>query len=336
VPRNPGLEGTIPLGLPIGRTWRIDRLKAGLQPFALDSLLTLDQVFRFHDAMRLKGDWFVVLLSIALPCGVFGEQPPQRRNAEADAIQAQYDAKVKQEVQQPYEAGVVGVRTKYVADLQAMLETAQRAGKLEDVLAMKKEMEAIALGRSVPANDDPVIPASLKQLRESYRDSLARLDAERAQRLRPLQASFVKSLDGMIARLTKEGSFDEAVAVKKQRDAVGTTAPEVEPPRLAGLGRPPPLLTKAQLIAKPWRYEVPTDKQAPGIFTFNADKTLSSTKSGRGTWQMRDKILRVHIASSDFWAELSLEFESSKSGIVLNEVISSRGRRPNAMLIQGP
>jgi hypothetical protein len=140
----------------------------------------------------------------------------------------------------------------------------------------------------------------------------------------------------MIARLTKEGNFEEAVAVKKQRDALGSTAPDVEPPRLAGFSKPRPLLTRAQLVAKTWRYEVPTDKQAPAILTFNADKTLGSNKSGRGTWQMRDKILRVHIASIDFWAELSLEFESSKSGLVLNEVTSSRGKRPNAMLIQGP
>jgi hypothetical protein len=297
--------------------------------------LTRRAAFKFHGSMRFESGRLIALLSIVFPCCVCGEPQTQRRNAEAAALQTQYDAKVKQDVQQPYEAEVVEVRTKYVASLQGMLEIAQRAGKLDEVLAMKKEMEAMALGRSVPDNDHPPIPASLKQLREGYRGSLARLEADRTQKLRPLQASYVKSLDGIVARLTKEGSFEEAVAVKKQRDVIGSIAPDVEAPRLAGLGKPSPLLTKAQLIAKPWRYEVPTDKQAPAILTFNADKTLGSTKSGRGTWQIRDKILRVHIDSIDFWAELSLEFESSKSGIVLNEVTSSRGRRPNAMLIQG-
>src|SRR5688572_7722769 len=55
------------------------------------------------------------------------------------ALKTQFDERVRVEVQQPYDAGIVDLNVKYTTALDRALDTAQRAGKLEDALALKAE-----------------------------------------------------------------------------------------------------------------------------------------------------------------------------------------------------
>src|SRR3954470_6018705 len=91
---------------------------------------------------------------------------------EFTALQAQFDAKSKMEAQQPYDAGVVDLNVKYTTALERALESAQRAGNLEDAVAIKSEKEAVSLGKGVPATDGEKSPAVIKQLRGAYRVAL--------------------------------------------------------------------------------------------------------------------------------------------------------------------
>jgi formylglycine-generating enzyme required for sulfatase activity len=145
-----------------------------------------------------------------------------------------FDAKVKVEVQQPHDAAIVDLNVKYVAALDRALQTAQQAGNLEDAVAIKGEKEAVAFGKGVPATDEEKTRPTMQQLRATYRSALTRIQAESAKKLQPLQAIFEKSLDALITSLTKAGKLEEAMAVKKQRDALAVAAPV---PKV--LGQPP-------------------------------------------------------------------------------------------------
>lgn len=171
--------------------------------------------------------------------------------AELQALKAPYDAQVKQEVQQAYDAGVRDLNARYVATLDRSLETAQTSGKLEDAVAIKSDKEAITSGNGVPANDDDKTRLIVKQLRSTYRMAISRLEAERARRLQPLQASFARSLDALVISLTKEGKLAEALAVKKAREDLA-----VEP-------APPPMLGKTSGTVDTKATEVPPANTGP-------------------------------------------------------------------------
>jgi hypothetical protein len=70
---------------------------------------------------------------------------------------------------------------------------------------------------SAVAEDDGKTPSSLKNLRSTYRRSLARLESEKSIRLRPVAESHIAALNSMISELTRQGQLAEA---KKARDII--------------------------------------------------------------------------------------------------------------------
>jgi formylglycine-generating enzyme required for sulfatase activity len=169
----------------------------------------------------------LVGIAAALPVSAQEKPVPQ-----FTALKEQYDEKVKLEVQQSHDAAIVDLNTKYTAALDRALESAQRAGKLEDAVALRGDKEALALGKGVPATDDEGAPSALKQLRDTYRQAAGRLEAERVKKLQPLQAAFAKALDGLVTTLTKEGKLDEAMMVKRRRDELAAAVPAPAPTTL--------------------------------------------------------------------------------------------------------
>lgn len=243
------------------------------------------------------------------------------------ALKTQYDLRVRSEVQQVFDAAIADLNAKYTAMLDRTLETAQKAGRLDDAVALKAEVEAIAQGKGVPATDDNKAPATLKQVRDVYRASASRIDLDRAKKLQPLQTAFAKSLDPVVTNLTSAGKLDEATALRKYRDAL--TAP-VPPPvvfgsaasgSLGGVGDAAKdhLVTREILIAKTWRYRLGSDTRT---WTFNADKTMTSTSGSKATWSIRGKTLRLDWGANNI-NEFSLELQPSAGELILNGVDGS-------------
>jgi hypothetical protein len=177
---------------------------------------------------------FVLSVGCAMIAGTLTAQVIE--SAEFAMLKAQYDQKVKFEVQQPHDVGVAELNVKYTGALDRALEAAQQTGKLDEALAIKDEKEAIATGNGIPAADDENTLPLLKQLRGTYRATVARLEIERSQRLQPLQIALGRSLDALVSSLTKQGKLKEALTVKQQRDAFAATAGTPAP---TALGKPP-------------------------------------------------------------------------------------------------
>jgi formylglycine-generating enzyme required for sulfatase activity len=160
---------------------------------------------------------------------VLGKLSPQ-----VQALKRPFDEQVNEEVEKAYDLGIKDLNQKYIGALERAQEKAQEAGKLEDAVAIKADKEAVAAGNGVPAADDAGTPAIVTQLRNSYRQAISPLEAERLRKLQPLQTSFLKSLDALIVSLTKEGKLDEALTVRNDRENLALVFAE---PRPANLGQ---------------------------------------------------------------------------------------------------
>jgi hypothetical protein len=255
--------------------------------------------------------------------------------AEFAAAKTQYELKVNAEVQRPFDAAVVDLNSKYTASLDRALETAQKGGRLNDAVAVKAEKEGIALGKGVPATDDDTTPAEVRKLRDVYRASFARLDADRSKRLEPIHAAFLRSLDTLVSRLTNSGKLEEAVAVKKYRDGLNAPAP---PPATLGRtggggagaatggGR---IATVEQLIAKPWAMNSSTKK---GTFRFTSDNVMSSSSGFKATWSIKGKTVVLDWGKNNF-TQFSLELQPSDGDLVLRG-LDSAGKFNDVTLTQ--
>ncbi|HBJ85496.1 MAG TPA: hypothetical protein DDZ88_16785 [Verrucomicrobiales bacterium] len=135
------------------------------------------------------------------------------------SLQTMYEDKVKLDILRPHELAVADLNTKFAAALDRAQETAQKSGNLDEAVAIKKEKEAVLAGGYSPsAAEDPKTPASIKTLRTTYRNTVAKLELERDKRWQPLKEALARSLNGVIDTLTKSGKLDEAILAKKLRE----------------------------------------------------------------------------------------------------------------------
>lgn len=134
---------------------------------------------------------------------------------ELDTLRSKYDEKVKLDVLRPHELAVSDLQAKFVSALERSQDAAQKAGRLEEAVALKAEKEAVLAGSYKPADDSSNAGSAIKTLRTTYLTALAKLELERDRKLQPISDGFSRSLDGMIDALTKSGKLDEAVKAKK-------------------------------------------------------------------------------------------------------------------------
>jgi hypothetical protein len=120
---------------------------------------------------------------------------------------------------------------KYFQAIDRALESATRAGLLEDALAIRDEKVRFAEASGVPAIDAAADPAALSQLRATYRTQLKKLEAERDLAAAPLLAEHDAKLEAYQTLLTTEGKLDEALKVKAARGkaAVKLAVPQTTP-----------------------------------------------------------------------------------------------------------
>ena len=138
------------------------------------------------------------------------------------SLQTMYEDKVKLDVLRPHEVAVADLNTKFAAALNRAQEMAQKAGNLDEAVAIKKEKEAVLAGGYSPsAAEGTQTPAGIRTLRTTYRNTLAKLELERDKKWQPLKEMLTRSLTGLIDTLTKGGKLDEALAAKKVLESLG-------------------------------------------------------------------------------------------------------------------
>jgi hypothetical protein len=168
--------------------------------------------------MKMIRVFLIFLASMHVVNGAHAQEAKERVVSELVPLQADYDLKSKAQVLQPYENAVADLNAKYLASLENSRATAQKTGKLDEALAYKAEIEAVVTTKSVPSPDDANTQGGLKKLRSAYRTAVGKLSQDRDRKLQPLKDAYSKALDPLLARLTKEGRFEDAQIVKAKQD----------------------------------------------------------------------------------------------------------------------
>jgi hypothetical protein len=154
----------------------------------------------------------------------FADEKPASK---LEILEKQFDTKVESEVTGPYKAAVDDLNKKYLASLDRVRQSAQQAAHLDEALAVTAEMERVKKGGSDSGQDDPKASPGLKNLVSIYRTSLARLNAERDTKARPLNETYARALDDLIPALTKEGKLEEAKSAREKLAQIKTATEPV-------------------------------------------------------------------------------------------------------------
>lgn len=240
---------------------------------------------------------------------VLQDTPTDKKLREIEAkARAEYDAgpgKV-------FTDATATLRAQYTNALKARAAQSQQGGHLDHMLAFQQEAEAFAAGTiTAPPADAPSTPEPLKQLRETFRKTMAGHEATRDKAAAPIYAKWDAALDLLQKDLTKTGEINEALRVKKLRDQIVTTkaltvatignrslapAPTAPPSRPTTTTKAPaPKLAKVddREIAE-WVLSIPGSK----IQYFNSAGNWSSDVTSADKLQRGDfKLAKVQLAS---------------------------------------
>lgn len=153
------------------------------------------------------------------------------------SLENQFLAACQIQVDEPHRARVQELDAKYGVALEKALQAASQGARLEEALAIRKEMDRVRAGLPLPETDEGVEPV-LGKYRAAYREQREALEMARGKALEPLLSRYEEDLVALQQTLTKAGKLDEAGAVKTYREGgagwrlVGVAAPP------AGGGRP--------------------------------------------------------------------------------------------------
>jgi hypothetical protein len=134
--------------------------------------------------------------------------------AALSGVVARFDERYRVDVVQPFATGEITLNGRYVAALDQRREAAQKLGHLDEAIALKNEREQVLAGKPISDTDDDATPASLRDLRKTYRVSHSLLENERGNRLKGHYRAYTEALQALRLQLTKDGKFGEAKAVE--------------------------------------------------------------------------------------------------------------------------
>ena len=180
-----------------------------------------------------------------------------------------------------YIAATNGIPMKYRRDLEALQATFQKAGDLDGLLAVKKEIDRY--GKLKPEELDPfepvpemapnvivTAPAELRKLQEQYAASFTEAAATLKNNIAERGEKYRSQIKAAQAALTRAGKIDEAIAVRNESDRVS---------KILDSGDIAELIGNAGAPASP---TTPTSPSQPSPRRDNGKKTqYSATK-----WQL--------------------------------------------------
>jgi len=133
-------------------------------------------------------------------------------------IDEQFQTAYDRDIASVHEASLADIDTKYLAAVNRALDAVTRAGKLDAVVKIQAEIDRLAAGLPLPGSESADLPEALKKLRTTYREAVARLDADRLTKARPYFDRHDELLEAYQSELTRERRIDDALLVKARRE----------------------------------------------------------------------------------------------------------------------
>jgi hypothetical protein len=146
---------------------------------------------------------------------------------ELTALRQQFEKTYAEQVTAPFVAAKANLDSKFNIALDNGIATAQKAGKLDDVLAIQEDKKFFAEKFTIP-DDDEKTPDFLKKLRSIYREQLKNLEGSRTTALVAVLPAYQAKLQELETALTKAGRFDDAKEARSYRERL-TSEPSTVP-----------------------------------------------------------------------------------------------------------
>ena len=142
----------------------------------------------------------------------------------------------------------------YYQTLNQAAQELQKQGRLDDYLAAKKELERLALERSIPEQPSGKLPGDLADLENTAWTNLARIQQSEWRRRADLAGRYVEFLGRRVRQLTAEGRIDaatEANAEKKRIESLLADLTAKLPPPAPPTATAGPALVPSGPLARP-------------------------------------------------------------------------------------
>jgi hypothetical protein len=209
---------------------------------------------------------------------------------------AQWQAVFAREVTAPFEAEEAKLWQQYLAGIESGISKATAAGNLELAVAWRNEREHVASAKAVAGQDEPGIPAVLKQLRTGWHTQIAKIKKDREDRAKALHARYDQVLAQAQTQLTQRQRIDDALLVKAKREEtaaawLGAAQPGNPPTRPAEVQRPATPVTKVAAVPLGARLAEKMNIHASGnngcIITINGKQIGKVMRDKPGTFAVR-------------------------------------------------
>lgn len=145
------------------------------------------------------------------------------------ALEKQFLAALALQVDAAHQKDVSALNSSYTGALDRALKAATQGGHLDEAVVLREEKQRIAKAQPLPPADLETLPQSLKSMRYTYRQALAKLVTARDQKTLPLYDRYDQELGRYQTELTQQQKIDEALQVKAKREAVAAQRPKVSP-----------------------------------------------------------------------------------------------------------
>ena len=142
-------------------------------------------------------------------------RPCDAKTADLKSLRAIYD-KSSEKMTGDHAVALEDLKTRYETSLKNLSEKYRRAGNLDMLLEVRKEMKRFEEDRSVPAESPATIPDSVRKTQITYKDYLKRARTDHATRMIGLMDRYARRLQELVVELTKQAQIDDAIRVRDE------------------------------------------------------------------------------------------------------------------------
>lgn len=182
-------------------------------------------------------------------------------------LEKNFNKTLQTRAEAPFQAGVQQLNQKFTSALQSKKAEAAAKNDLKAALSLDGEIQRLAQRQPLPDSDDPGLDKQVVNLRQIYRNALAKLEANRRTVTAELYSQWSGALEQYQVELTKAVRLQEAEAVLTKRKEIQAviaelTAAQSATPEGGKSGPPPPpgdsmgkgnLVIKGKLNGKPFQ-----------------------------------------------------------------------------------
>ncbi|WP_395739025.1 protein kinase domain-containing protein [Prosthecobacter sp.] len=152
-------------------------------------------------------------------------QPPPVAESEGAKrlreLDTSFHAALERDVLAVHRTALADLNTKYLAALERAQSAAMTSAHLEEALALREEKQRISSQSPLPAEDESDLPATLKTLRATYRNSLRPIESARLTGINSLFQKYEDVLKGEQAEWTKASKLEDAQLASARLASLG-------------------------------------------------------------------------------------------------------------------